>query len=178
MEALSEDQVRSLDTPTAFTDVFREQVGALLKMDLSDVADLPFCGASPGKNLFATALTTPIPDNIYGLEACADGTFAPWVYRFGFTPTALNEYSFNYDCVHEKGSFPKKQFIDEIRRAKNCGYKKRSRQRSKNALTAGPRGRSPTPLLPTATPPPPTAAADPPRRTSSSPASPLAAHPR
>lgn len=154
MSALTDDEITRLDTPSAFTDVFRAQVGELLDMDLSKAANLPMSGTSHGKNIFAAALAAAVPEDIYSAEAFAGGEFAPWVYRFGFTPRALNMYASNYDRVHEPGAFPKAKFIQEIRRAKNCGYKKRSRQRSKGDISCRPTRRG-CPPTSSATPPSP-----------------------
>ena len=132
MEQLSIQEIKYLDTSESFTNVFREQVGKLLELDLSDTADLPMSGITPGRNIFAESLTHFVPENIYA-NVFSNGSFSPWVYRFGFTPRALNTYALNYDRVHGDNTFPKNKFIEEIRRAKNRAYKHKSRTKFKTS---------------------------------------------
>jgi hypothetical protein len=131
MHRFSESDILALNTPTLFTNVFREQVGLLLDVDLTDVADLPCSGTTKGKNLFARSLMEPLPDDIYNNIKNSDGSFALWLYRFGFTPRALNIYVDNYDRIHGKDTFPKQEFKTLIRRIKNCGYQTKSRETKK-----------------------------------------------
>ena len=139
MTVLTKEDLKKLDTPQSFTDIFRQQVGDLLDLDLSDVKDLPVCGTiGKEKNIFAVSLLTPLPSDIYCADAYKispnkDFIFADWLFRFGFTPRALNAYAANYDRIHKEGAFPKQQFIKAVRRAKNCAYKQKSRKKISTA---------------------------------------------
>lgn len=129
MHALTAAQIRQLKTPKQFTDVFRAQVGAILDCDFTNARDLPVSGITPGHNIFASSLACEVPDDIYTDIRDDDGNLKFWVLRFGFTPRALNLYANNYERVHGEGTFPKAEFNQLLRRAKNRAYQHASRAR-------------------------------------------------
>lgn len=118
-------------TPEALAVDLRAAAEAILETPLPDVASMPMCGTDAGP--FGLSLLVPVPhnhlkrSNVWYVSEFDRVEFHPWVYRIGYSLKTANMFERFYNRVNTDHRFPKEQFSEAVRRAKNCAYQRKRR---------------------------------------------------